>query len=85
MVIPGGIATDIKKNSDIKFNVSTDSSKSKMMLTPAKAAALIMQAMEQNKLRSYIGKDCKVMNTFYKVSPRLGMNLMNKVMNSNEH
>ncbi len=85
VVIPGGIATDIKKNSDIKFNVSTDSSKSKMMLTPAKAAALIMQAMEQNKLRSYIGKDCKVMNTFYKVSPRLGMNLMNKVMNSNEH
>ncbi|WP_077610272.1 SDR family NAD(P)-dependent oxidoreductase [Clostridium sp. Marseille-P2415] len=85
VVIPGGIATDIKKNSDIKYNVSAESSKSKMVLTPAKAAELIIHTMEKKKLRSYIGKDCKVLNTFYKISPRLAMNLINKVMKSNEH
>jgi short-subunit dehydrogenase len=85
VVIPGGIATDIKKNSNIAYKVSADSNKSKMVLTPEKAAQLIINAMEKQKLRSYIGKDCKAMNAFYKISPRIAMNLINKVMSSNEH
>lgn len=85
VVIPGGIATDIKKNSNISFNVSTESKKSDMVLTPAKAAELIIKAMEKNKLRSYIGKDCKIMNALYKLNPRLAMGMINKVMSSSKH
>ncbi|MFA9379223.1 MAG: SDR family NAD(P)-dependent oxidoreductase [Lachnotalea sp.] len=87
VVIPGGIATDIKKNSNISYNVSTDtdSKKANMVLTPAKAAKLTIEAMEKNKLRSYIGKDCKIMNFLYQISPAFAMNMINKVMNSNEH
>ena len=85
VVIPGGIATDIKKNSNISYKVSSDSSKSNMVLTPVKAAQLIIQAMENKKLRSYIGKDCKVMNALYKISPRFAMSMINKVMSSSEH
>ena len=47
VVIPGGIATDIKKNSNISSNISTDSSKTNMLLTPEKAAELIIKSMER--------------------------------------
>lgn len=85
VVIPGGIATDIKKNSNIVYNTSSDSSKSKMVLAPAKAAELIIEAMEKKKLRSYIGKDCKVMNALYKINSMFAMNMINKVMSTSEH
>jgi short-subunit dehydrogenase len=85
VVIPGGIATEIKKNSNISHKVSSDSSKSKMILTPMLAAELTIKAMEKNKLRTYIGKDCNVMNALYKLSSRFAMSMINKVMNSNEH
>lgn len=85
VVIPGGIATDIKKNSNIVYNTSSDSSKSKMVLAPAKAAELIIEAMEKKKLRSYIGKDCKVMNALYKINSLFAMNMINKVMSASEH
>lgn len=85
VVIPGGIATDIKKNSNISYKISSDSSKSNMVLTPAKAAELIIKAMENNKLRTYVGKDCKIMNALYKFSPHFAMSMINKVMSSNEH
>lgn len=85
VIIPGGIATDIKKNSNISYKVSADSSKAKLVLTPQKAAELIIKAMEKNRLRTYIGKDCKVMNILYKLSPFVAMRMINKVMNSSEH
>lgn len=85
VVIPGGIATDIKKNSDIAYNVSTESSKTNMLLTPKKAAELIIKAMEKKKLRTYIGKDCIAMNLLYKLNPSFAMNMINKVMSANEH
>ncbi len=85
VVIPGGIATDIKKNSNIAYNSSADSAKSKMILTPTKAAEHIIKTMEKKKLRAYIGKDCNVMNVLYKVSSSFAMSMINKVMNANEH
>ncbi len=85
VVIPGGIATEIKKNSNISYNVATDDSKSNMVLTPEKAAELIILAMEKNKLRSYIGKDCNVMNVLYKLSSSFAMKMINKVMKASEH
>ncbi|WP_099466849.1 SDR family NAD(P)-dependent oxidoreductase [Konateibacter massiliensis] len=85
VVIPGGIATDIKKNSNIESKVTTDSSKANMVLTPAKAAELIIKAMEQKKLRLYIGKDCNIMNFLYKANSNFAMKMINKVMNASEH
>ncbi|MGC6174604.1 SDR family NAD(P)-dependent oxidoreductase [Lacrimispora sp. 38-1] len=85
VVIPGGIATDIKKNSDIAYSVSTESSKSNMVLTPKKAAELIIKAMEKKKLRSYIGKDCMTMNLLYKLNSTFAMKMIIKVMSANKH
>ena len=85
VVIPGGIATEIKKNSNIAYNVSNDSSKANKALSPGKAAKLIINAMEKKKLRTYIGKDCNIMNLLYKLKPAFAMNMINKVMSASEH
>ncbi|MDF2842595.1 MAG: short-chain dehydrogenase/reductase [Herbinix sp.] len=85
VVIPGGIATDIKKNSNIAHNVSKDSTKSNLVLTPVKAAELIIKSMEKKKLRAYIGKDCKAMNALYKLNSFFAMSMINKVMSASEH
>lgn len=85
VIIPGGIATDIKKNSNISSKVSADNKKTNLILTPQKAAELIIQAMEKNKFRAYIGKDCKMMNVLYKLSPGVAIKMINKVMNASEH
>ncbi len=85
VIIPGGIATDIKKNSNITSNSNTDSSKANMLLTPQKAAKLIIRKMEQEKLRAYIGKDCKTMNLMYRINADLAMKMINKVMKASNH
>jgi len=85
VVIPGGIATDIKKNSNIDYSVSSDNSKANMILSPSRAAELIIKSMEKKKLRHYIGKDCNVMNLLYKMNSVLAMNMINKVMSATAH
>lgn len=85
VVIPGGIATDIKKNSNISNNVSKENSNKNMILTPKKAAELIIKTMEKKKLRSYIGKDCNIMNVLYKINSNFAMNMINKVMSASDH
>lgn len=80
VVIPGGIATDIKKNSNIAHSVSSSEAKSNLVLSPKKAAELIIDSMEKNKLRRYLGKDCNIMNALYKLSPAFAMSMINRVM-----
>ena len=56
-----------------------------MLLTPEKAAELVIKSMEKKKLRSYIGKDCNAMNIMYKISSVFAMNMINKVMSASAH
>lgn len=85
VIIPGGIATNITKNSDTEHNVSSDNKHANLILSPEMAADLILNAMEKNKLRAYIGKDCNMMNLLYKLSPNFAMNMINRVMGANVH
>ncbi|MBS7527872.1 SDR family oxidoreductase [Fusibacter paucivorans] len=83
VVIPGGIATDIKKNSNIVSDTSKDEKtkeNSKIILTPEKAASLIIETMEKNLTIAYIGKDSKLMNGLYKLSPKFAGYLIGKVL-----
>ncbi len=81
VVIPGGIATDIKKNSNLETkSTNNDSAQSKMLLTPSQAADSIIKAMEENKGIMYLGKDSNMMKIIYKLSPKLAAKLISKVM-----
>ncbi|WKY47643.1 SDR family oxidoreductase [Eubacteriaceae bacterium ES3] len=85
VVIPGGIKTDIKKNSNIAYSDGSDSKKANLVLKPEEAAELIVKTMEKGKLRNFIGKDCRLMSTLQRISPLSATKLINKVMSATEH
>ncbi len=86
VVFPGAIATDIKKNSQVSDKVMTEKDKNSKMLTkPSAAAEQIVNAMEKNKYRLFIGKDSKAMNFLYSINPAVATRLIKKVMDSREH
>lgn len=81
VVIPGGIATNIMKNSDSGIKMDDVNAKGvKLLLTPKQAAKLIISSIEKNKFRMFIGKDACLMNILYKFSPKLAIKLIGKVL-----
>jgi len=84
VVIPGGIATNIMKNSDLDIKTSdVDAKGTKLLLTPKRAADLIVTSIEKNKFRMFIGKDANLMNIMYKFSPKMAIKLMRKMLEVN--
>lgn len=83
VVLPGGMATNIKKNSQASDTDITEADKkNKMLLSPEKAAILIIDTIEKNKLQRYLGKDANLMNLMMKISPKFSMNMISKVISS---
>jgi short-subunit dehydrogenase len=86
VVFPGAIATDIKKNSQASDKGITEKDKNSKMLTmPSAAAEQIINGIEKNKYRVFIGKDSKAMNFIYSINPGFATRLVKRVMGSREH
>lgn len=85
VVIPGGIKTNIKKNSNITHSDSSNSKNANMVLKPEEAAKLIIKALEKGKLRHFIGKDCRLMSALQRISPNSATKLINRVMSASEN
>ncbi len=71
IVFPGAIATNITQNSGIATPAAGngESSKSFKMTSADDAASTIVDGMERDKFQVYIGRDAKMMNYFYRLSP----------------
>ncbi len=82
IVFPGAVATDIAKNSGVKMNLPEPGGKkpAMKMLTPAKAAQIILDGMEKNRFQVYAGSDSKMMHFMYKLSPRSAIKMVTKMM-----
>lgn len=81
VVIPGGIATNIMKNSDLEVKeTQVEAASTKFLLTPEKAAKLIIKSMEKNKFRMIIGKDANLMCFLYQLKPKMAIRLMKKML-----
>lgn len=83
LIIPGGIATDIKFNSGAEKNRQNKEELQKAIIKPiqpAKAAEMIIDSMEKNKQSVLIGTDIKALNFIYKISPKLAKSFINKQM-----
>lgn len=88
VVFPGGVATEITKNS----GVATPSGKSEeeaaaeaeaaasRLTSPQDAAAAIVRAVETGKSRVRIGKDAVAMDTLGRLLPTKSISLMAKLM-----
>lgn len=81
VVMPGAVNTGIAGNSNI--DVENDESNTKVkMLSPIKAAQIIIDGMEKNKFRIYVGNDSKMMNILYKINAKKAIKMINKKMKS---
>jgi short-subunit dehydrogenase len=71
VVFPGGVATEITKNSGVETNFSADVDTSRIkVLTPQEAADIIVHAIENNLYHVYAGSDSKMLNFMNRLSPR---------------
>lgn len=82
VVHPGAVATKITENSGLRNSVNADSTaaNSPMVLTPSKAAAIIIKGMEKNKFRVKVGKDAKVLDLLYRLNPKFATGFISKMM-----
>lgn len=81
VVFPGAVDTDIAKNSNIETKENKEESKYKM-LCPNKAAKIIINGVEKNKFKLYVGNDSKMMNLMYKFNDKSAIKFINEKMNS---
>lgn len=83
VVFPGGVSTDIKKNSGVVEGArKTDESEqdTSKLLTPKEAAEIIVNGMETDQYRVLPGKDSKFMDKLYRLNPKRAVSLITNKM-----
>lgn len=83
VVFPGATKTDITKNSHVEISGNMQAQESKYTTLPAdKAAEIIVNGIETNKLYVYTGADSRMMNLLYRLAPKFATRLIAKQMKS---
>jgi short-subunit dehydrogenase len=77
VVFPGAVNTNIMSNSGLS-NISTSEKEQNAhkILTAAKAAEMIIEGMERDHYRIFVGKDAKFMDLLYRLHPRSAAKLI---------
>ena len=83
IVLPGAMNTNITKNSDVEINTSKEESNFKM-LEPSVAAAQIIEGIEKNKFKLFLGSDSKFLRILYKINSKAAISYINKKMGANK-
>ncbi|WP_421798003.1 SDR family NAD(P)-dependent oxidoreductase [Haliscomenobacter sp.] len=79
VVHPGAIATNIVENSGLG-KPSISSAQANRALPAAKAAELIIKAMERDQFRVMVGKDASFMDLFYRLNPQRAVDFIQRKM-----
>lgn len=84
-VFPGATSTNITQNSGVKAPAMPSKGgkqKSFPMLSPQRAADIIVRGIEKNMPQIYTGKDSKMMNKLYRINPIFATKLITNQMKS---
>ncbi len=81
VVFPGAIRTNISSNSGLKEDPASgaDGSAYKILL-PSEAATIIVDAIERDLPRVFVGKDSKFMDFIYRLNPKFATNFISGKM-----
>lgn len=85
IAFPGATNTNIAKNSRVaapnlsKADIAKQTSR---MLSPTKAAEMILNGMERNKPQIFTGSDSKLMNRLYRINPTFATKFIAKRMHA---
>nr|WP_321355447.1 SDR family oxidoreductase [uncultured Draconibacterium sp.] len=81
VVFPGAVNTNIMSNSGLENAVNPEEAgKQNMMLSADRAAEIIITGIEKNKKRIFVGKDAKIMDILYRLSPNRAVSFIAKKM-----
>ena len=83
LALPGAVNTNIMRNSGIEFsqNEPDDGTKTKIpMLSSARAAQIIIQAMINQKFRVLVGRDSWILDKLYRLNPAWATGFIAKQM-----
>jgi short-subunit dehydrogenase len=82
VVFPGGIGTNITKNSGVAMPTMRSTKKSNYKTTtPEKAAEVIVRGIEKNQKRILIGGDAKFMDFLTRLNPAWAAKMIAKALN----
>ena len=80
VVFPGGVRTNIMSNSGLTDPISSSTKGAQKILSADRAAAMIIEGMEQNRYRVLVGKDAKMLDLLYRLNPAYAAGLIAKKM-----
>ncbi len=83
VIHPGAINTNIMTNSGVGTPESAraaEENSSYKTLPAAEAAAIIIKAIEKNKFRVMVGNDARMLDIFYRISPKRAVDMIVKKM-----
>ncbi len=79
VIFPGAVDTGISENSGLEWP-PTDAQGKLPILSPAKAATIMINGIEKDKLHIYVGPDSRLMSLAIKVAPRPAIRFVQKQM-----
>jgi len=85
VIMPGGIATDIVKNSGVESSIKPAEQSGKAaakLTTPEEAARTILDGIEKNRSRILVGKDAKFLDLFSRIAPLKAGRFISRMMSS---
>ena len=82
IVLPGAMDTNITKNSNVEVKTTKETSNYKM-LSASDAASQIINGIEKNKFKLFLGSDAKFLKLLYKINSKLAISFINKKMSNN--
>lgn len=80
VVLPGAMATNITKNSNVEMN-TTESDSPMKLLSPEVGASEIIKGIKKNKFKVFLGNDSKFLKFLYKINSIWAIRFINKKMN----
>lgn len=80
VIHPGAVNTNIMSNSGIEGGDAANSEDANKTLSAEKAASIMINAIEKNKFRVMVGKDARMLDILYRLSPRKAVNIITKMM-----
>ena len=81
VVFPGGVNSNIMKNSGVAVNKKLEKLQGMIKITmPGKAARVIIDGIERNRSRIFVGMDVKAMNLLYKLSPQGAPRIISSIL-----
>jgi short-subunit dehydrogenase len=71
VVFPGAVATNISANSGVNMamNGNTEAARKIRALPPARAAEIILNGIERNARRVFVGRDSALLDKLYRLAP----------------